>query len=136
MIIGFTGTRRGMTAQQTTSVYNFLEKFDSFIGLHGDCIGADKDFHGICQNLNMVIHSRPCILTSQRAFTNAIIIAESEKPLDRNKKIVDDSTLMLACPGEFEEVLRSGTWSTIRYAKKNKREIYIVFPDGTSEFFK
>jgi len=36
-----------------------------------------------------------------------------QPPLERNHHIVDASTEMIACPQEFSEVRRSGTWATI-----------------------
>ena len=48
--------------------------------------------------------------------------------LERNKHIVDNVSLMIACPKEFRNTLRSGTWATIRYAWHTKREITIIPP--------
>jgi hypothetical protein len=53
-----------------------------------------------------------------------------EPPLDRNKKIVFDSDEMIAAPSG-PEVLRSGTWSTVRYARKTRKKITVIYPDGS-----
>ena len=52
MIIGFTGTRSGMSAVQTTKFWFELGKImgtkglkEPFVFIHGGCIGADIDFH-------------------------------------------------------------------------------------------
>lgn len=47
-------------------------------------------------------------------------------PLDRNHWMADISTEVYAFPRTAKEILRSGTWSTIRYAKKigNKVTMY------------
>ena len=29
------------------------------------------------------------------------------------------------------EILRSGTWATIRYARKKSKKVMLIFPDGT-----
>lgn len=51
MIIGFTGTREGMTAAQRTKVAALLQTFQRDSGItryiHGGCMGADYDFHKI-----------------------------------------------------------------------------------------
>ncbi len=39
--------------------------------------------------------------------------------------------LMVAAPKSFAEELRSGTWATVRYARKQKKPVVIVFPDGS-----
>jgi len=45
---------------------------------------------------------------------------------------VDETEWLWAIPGEFKEVLRSGTWSTIRYARKKGKKVLIIWPDGSS----
>lgn len=48
--------------------------------------------------------------------------------LTRNKHIVDSVPLILACPKEHKMSIRSGTWSTIRYAWKLKKDVIIIPP--------
>ncbi|HEY8864588.1 MAG TPA: hypothetical protein VIO37_10510 [Candidatus Dormibacteraeota bacterium] len=36
--------------------------------------------------------------------------------LERDRDIVADVELLIACPGEFHEINRSGTWYTVRRA--------------------
>ena len=58
-----------------------------------------------------------------------------EKPyLDRNKDIVDETNILMACPNKAEEVQRSGTWSTVRYARKVGKAVLIVYPSGKMFF--
>jgi hypothetical protein len=52
-------------------------------------------------------------------------------PLDRNKMMVDDCEALIATPRLMVEELRSGTWSTIRYARKCRKPVHIVWPDGS-----
>jgi hypothetical protein len=52
--------------------------------------------------------------------------------LKRNKNIVDYTDLLVACPNGFEEVIRSGTWATWRYAVKQEKLWIIIWPDGTN----
>jgi hypothetical protein len=52
-------------------------------------------------------------------------------PLVRNEVIERETGLLLAAPGEVIEQHRSGTWSTVRFARKMGRAIWIVRPDGT-----
>jgi predicted Rossmann fold nucleotide-binding protein DprA/Smf involved in DNA uptake len=49
-------------------------------------------------------------------------------PLVRNKVIVNISDVILATPFEDKEVMRSGTWSTIRYARKVGKTPIIILP--------
>ena len=50
--------------------------------------------------------------------------------LVRNHDIVDVCDVLVATPGQKEEQIRSGTWATIRYARKIRKQIIIVYPDG------
>ncbi len=81
--------------------------------------------------MGIEILKRPSVLLDKRAHTKeGICIAEPEKPLDRNKKLVDDGEILVATPAELNEERRSGTWSTIRYARKTDKPIIIIFPNG------
>jgi len=127
---GFTGTRRGMTDHQKWRFGHSIGIIQPVEFHHGDCIGADSDAHDIvrevCPNCKIVIH--PCNLENQRAFKQGDVILEPKPPLERNKTIVEVCDGMIATPGELEEQLRSGTWATIRYARKMMRPMMIMFP--------
>ena len=48
---------------------------------------------------------------------------QPQKPyLERNRNIVDNTTMLVAFPNNNKELLKSGTWSTIRYAKKRNKK--------------
>jgi len=50
--------------------------------------------------------------------------------LARNQDIVDETEVLIAVPAQKKEIVRSGTWATIRRARKAGRLIYFIFPDG------
>jgi len=54
--------------------------------------------------------------------------------LARNHFIVAYSEELVAAPKSNKEELRSGTWATIRYARKRKRMVTIIYPDGSLEY--
>lgn len=131
--IGFTGTKNGMTSRQRELIRNKLLnlKFEGFQYVHhGDCIGADAQFHEIALSIgfHVVIHppSNPRLRAHLHdAYTQILPVKEY---LQRNHDIVNASSIMLATPkGDIEEI-RSGTWATVRYARKNKKEIHIFYP--------
>lgn len=129
-MFGFTGTRKGMSAEQKRVVDRMLEGVE--VGIHGDCIGADADFHEIAMKRDLTVHLLPCTLSQQRAYCSGHSVAQPRPPLERNRAIVDSSEVVIACPKGAEES-RSGTWATIRYAKKVGKSLYIVWPDGTHD---
>ena len=130
-VSGFTGTRKGMTGKQRES-FRALSVQLGFSKLHhGDCVGGDENAHKIVRKITgvkIIIH--PPTYQKYRAFCRGDVILNQRPYLDRNKDIVDHSDFLIATPGEFKERLRSGTWSTVRYARKKNKPIYIILPNG------
>lgn len=130
MIVGFTGTQRGMTEPQWATFWRLLCERAPGVFHEGDCIGADAQAARGARVAGFYIVGHPPINSSKRAFFQADALREPLPYLDRNKRIVNESEEMIATPGEFEEQLRSGTWSTVRYARRVKRPVWVILPDG------
>lgn len=123
MKVGFTGTREGMSLNQIAHFIPLvadvtingmtLEEFH-----HGMCIGADEQAEEFIRRCfpSVRIVGHPPI---QRRYISAKSKPDRTLPpreyIARNHKIVDSVDLLIGCPRGPEE-LRSGTWSTIRYA--------------------
>lgn len=135
--VGFTGTRNGMTEEQRVRVRLLLRNLDPDFGLHGDCVGADNDFDELCLELGIPRHIRPCTFEKMRANCDrkrnpAEQIAEPAPPMARNRAIVADCTLLVACPPNDRRIKKgAGTWATVGFAEKAKRLHYVVLPDGS-----
>jgi hypothetical protein len=131
MKIGFTGTRSGMTLRQRITLNEMI--LPNFTGEfhHGDCNGADREAHTVASRRGFRIVTHPPTNDKLRAFCVANEVRDPLPYIERNQVIVDETELLIACPGGADEELRSGTWATIRYARKLKRPTVIVFPDGT-----
>lgn len=133
---GFTGTQAGMTRPQDMAVHGLVLELSVTDIHHGDCIGADDQMDQIACELGLTIYVHAPINPAKRAWCKTRPLAErwaaSLKPyLERNKEIVDSVKAMIAAPKEFEESLRSGTWATVRYARRVGRPVWLVWPDGT-----
>ena len=131
--IGLTGSRVGLTTTQERALETYILglEFDEAIIHHGDCIGADVEAASIIRNLNKfkkvttVLH--PPDVSIYRAWDDADY-SEPPKPyLDRNKDIVLSCDILLAFP-DGPPILRSGTWSTVRYAYKVEKVVMIFNP--------
>jgi len=132
MIIGFTGTRKGMTEKQKRRLRILLEVSRSAAASlnvfhHGDCIGADAEAHDIAVDMKYDVVVHPPKNPRYRAFKRGIRTLRVQDYLDRNKNIVDSCEYLIAAPSGPEQ-RRSGTWSTVRYAVKRKRLMIIVKP--------
>lgn len=130
--IGFTGTQKGMTPNQLSVVRFYLDPEKYLWFHHGDCIGADAQAHQAARRKGLKVYLHPPDNSSKRAFCYFDKQDDLYPYIDRNKNIVLCSDLMLAAPGEMAEQLRSGTWATIRYARRTKTPLIIVYPDGSS----
>lgn len=132
LLVGFTGTRRGLTEQQRAAVQDCLSRFQWLH--HGDCLGADWEAHNIATALGLQVHVHPPRDPVQRAFCSANAWSKPKDYIERNHDIVDATRELIATPAEMQEQLRSGTWATIRYARKQGRLVTIIYPDGSLEF--
>ena len=122
MKIGMTGNRDGITKEAIITFENFLKKSKIDEAHHGDCVGADKMFHDVLHNKKIKIIIHPPNDNKLRSFCKSEFILPSKPYLDRNKDIVNDTNILIAFPSSEIELLRSGTWSTIRYARKIKKK--------------
>ncbi len=139
MKLGFTGTRDQWTSAQENAFERELDRIaesDLVFGLeefhHGDCWGSDARASNYVWReytaCNVVIHppANPCL----RAFCESDLIREPKPYLVRNLNILREVEHLLATVAG-DEVLRSGTWSTIRKAKKLGMPVSIVWPNGS-----
>jgi hypothetical protein len=131
VIIGFTGTQAGMTPKQRFEVRGLLTAMRPDEVHHGDCVGADATFHDEAIELQVPVVIHPPTNDSKRAWCKGALRVETAKPyLERNKDIVTASTVLIATPKEMSEQLRSGTWSTIRYANNRGTKTIVIMPNG------
>lgn len=126
MRIGFTGTRYGMSTRQKLELRKKLAGATEFH--HGDCVGADAEADEIARDLDVGVVIHPPEDPKQRAFCRqpGDLILRPKPYLDRNKDIVNSVDLLIAAPRTMEEEVRSGTWSTIRYARRINKQLVIL----------
>lgn len=132
--IGFTGTRdlQLISDERKKGIINFfIDLLDKHVDrditiIHGGARGVDTYIHDIAlvHDLNVEIYPAH---NSPLANEEKYVMALPKNPLSRNKDIVDNSDLIVAVPIDPEnEELRSGTWATVRYARKLNREIIFL----------
>lgn len=141
--IGFTGTRHGMTARQlhyvSWAIEDSLDDADlvsppAFWAHHGDCVGADREFHDLVRErfacVGALVHVHPGPDGEHRANCDGDIVSPVLPHMRRNRVIVELCPVMIAAPYEDVEQDRGGTWATIRMARRAKRKLYVVARDG------
>lgn len=141
MIIGFTGTSQGMNAVQSAALAALLDQLRPVTIMHGDCIGADAEFHDFARRRGAKGY---IILPGMDGFgrspkrarcvipDDCLGLVEAPQPyLRRNRVIAETAQFLIAVPKERDEQFRgSGTWSTIRYARSARTPHWILYPDG------
>lgn len=128
MKVGFTGTQVGMSKSQKDSLFEILNHFNVTEFHHGDCIGADSEADAIARALGSSIVIHPPLDPKKRAFCAkpGDIVRQPQPYLDRNHNIVEAIDFLVAAPRTDEEELRSGTWATIRYARKVGKRVEVL----------
>lgn len=132
-VIAFTGTRRELPQPQRDALREELERRRA-VGfhtlLHGDCVGADAAAHELATELTLAVHIFPPDKPGMRALCQGAAHTHEPRPyLVRNRLMVDRAEILIACPFGGE-ILRSGVWATVRYARKKNLPILCVAPDG------
>lgn len=129
--MGFTGTRNGMTDKQKKELKKLIMGKDVREFHHGMCIGSDEQAHSVVfsQKPKVKIVGHPPKATSTMAALPCSKVLAADTYSKRNKSIVDSADYLIATP-DAKERAGSGTWKTIRYARKKGKRIYIIHKNG------
>lgn len=139
MIATFTGTRQGWTGAQfkgVRRVFHILKDQGCRTLLHGVCVGSDESADALAiDEFQFITVGYPGVngqgQSPWRSHGCRCAMMPEEEYQIRDHKMVDRSEAVVATPkGMFEETRGSGTWLTIRYAKKQGKRLYIVYPTG------
>lgn len=138
MKVGFTGTRKGMSTSQLNQLRCVLYGLKQIVEFHhGGAEGADKQadaFVSFGDTIPIVLHPCPGVVgektlgRNRRATYNGHDVEwrEALPPLTRNQNIVHEVDLLIAAPEADMETVRSGTWATVRYARRKRIPIVML----------
>lgn len=133
MIIGITGTRsldqmmRKDHRLRLLRHYLIMNRTTLTELHHGDCVGVDEYAAHAATVTGICTVAHPPIDTKYRAHHKSVHIIAPREYLERNHDIVDACDFLLALPKDPDkEVVRSGTWATIRYARSINKETFIL----------
>ncbi len=143
MRIGFTGTRQDTTTDQHHALCELVKRLHAANPImewrHGACVGADCESVDVAwqwaSGAKRIAHPPTNrSMVSRAALDLSNVILDPLPYLERNTAIVealvDPEDVLIACPKGEEEVRGSGTWFTVRLARRLGRHIYIVWPSG------
>lgn len=131
--VGFTGTRHGMNDTQKKELEKLFNSKEFSEFHHGMCIGSDKQSHDMVvklkDNRDIKIIGHPPKYKGSMAQCDCDLLMKADEYLVRNHHIVDHTDVLIATP-DTKEKIRSGTWSTVRYARKLGKKIYVIHKNG------
>lgn len=134
MVIGFTGSRDGLTKNQCLILMHALVRARTKGAQwlhHGWCIGSDKAAHQLARTLGYLIHGHPPDITKRRAKNIRADVMDTPEPYKvRNQAIVDACTVLIATPRKGSR----GTWDTVNRAKAARKPVLIIHEDGREEW--
>lgn len=132
MKVGFTGSQLGMSQHQKEQFVLKLFELSPTEFHHGDCVGADAEAHDIVREFfpNVQVHVHPPIYSNKRAFRKGDVMYAEDHYIPRDRKIVDSTECLIGTPKSDTEELRSGTWTTIRHARKTGKPHFILKRNG------
>lgn len=142
--LAVTATQAGGTALQLETAAEFLLRHAGTLTEfhHGGCVGGDEDLaylvHRLLPHVQVHLHpgDNPAKYATYAYDTSDWIVYKAKDNLARNRDIVDVTEHLLALPETVGEVLRSGTWATIRYSRdKVHKPRTLIYPDGTEHYF-
>jgi hypothetical protein len=132
MHLGITGTRKGLTEKQFNIIKKLIKQDGNLLTHfhHGDCMGVDVQVAMLFEEYQpeVWIISHPSNGPT-RAHGPCDEVMRPKDYLVRDQDNVNASDYFWAAPDGIERV-RSGTWATVRMARKKGIPIVIVMPDG------
>lgn len=134
MIIGVTATRHGITNNQLHVVGSlFRDPRHALETLHhGMCVGGDTQIHDLVRAKfpGVLIEGHPPVDRKHYEHREVDKLWPPQTYRTRNEMIVDNSELLIVVPRYNSQELRSGTWMTFRYSFQQRKNSFIVWPNG------
>jgi hypothetical protein len=138
-IVGVTGTQKGMTYEQELQLEVLLTKVHSLYSdrelwlAHGDCVGVDVEAHELAKQIGYRVCLHPPTNDKLRAYARVEpgdVVCRPQLYSICNHDIVRSCDYLIGVPRTNNEVVRSGTWATVRFARKLKKPYTIIHPNG------
>lgn len=127
MILGFTGTRKGLSNKQKDQLLVILSALKDRVNElhHGGAHGADRQAMRLARQLRYDIHWHPCADIATDLYADDVW-HDTFPPLVRNRHIAELCEVLIAGPFTDQEELRSGTWATVRYARQAGKPVVML----------
>lgn len=119
--LGFTGRASEMTVCQSQALLTTLAGYNpaEWVCLHNNGEGADQVFAKVAAELGFTVEMTP----------------DDLRPMPRNRHLVAQVDALVAVTPTIEPVKKgSGTWETVKYARKAGKPVTILAPNDELDF--
>lgn len=126
-------SRFDITKKQLEAFREFLTTFNkekNTIILGGDDADYDIYLALLGSGFKVKIYPHSGNAKELDKYNGAEIVSHSLPLRDRNKKMIDDCSILIGIPQTFNEFEDSPAWKTIRYAMSTDKETYVISPNG------
>ena len=128
-------SRFEITPKQLNSFRSLLTTFNkdthSFV-LGGDEADYDVFLALLAQGFDVEVYPHAGNAKDIDKYSGAKVVNSALPLRERNKKMVDECTILIGVPQIFNEFEDSPAWKTIRYAISAEKEVYVISPNGYS----
>ena len=126
-------SRFDITKKQLEGFRSLLQTFnkeENHFVIGGDTADYDVFLSLLGQGFKVEVHPHSGNNGEISKFNGADVVVNSLPLRDRNKRMIDDSGIVIGIPQIFNEYEDSPAWKTIRYAIQNEKEVYVISPNG------
>jgi hypothetical protein len=121
-----------MSESQKTALSKLLGIMGPDVFYHDDTVGSAEQAHVIALlDHKITVVTYPPDNPDLRAYLGGVTYTAPTAPyMDQNHNMVDVANALIITPSEFVQKPRSACWATYRYAKREKKALYVIYPDG------
>lgn len=131
--VGITASREGLSAQQCDALTKILHRlrceFGALLFHHGCCRGGDEIGARLAREAGYFVVGHPPESNKLRSWVKCDYLMDPLPYLDRDTRIVEWSDFVIGLP-QIPECSRSGTWYTIREARRLQRRLVVINTAG------
>jgi hypothetical protein len=132
-MIGFAGTLKQPTQRQADQLCKalFYHREAHSVMHNGGCTGSEEYALRYWLACKGAVWLHPPMQTTHRAAVPYGIANPPATYLRRYMQIVLATDVMIICPSQQREVVRSSTWAALRYAQDADKAFFLILPCGT-----
>jgi hypothetical protein len=143
MRLGFIGTTKGLNKAQKATLAKLLSKLGPEEIHLGDHSGDDAEFEPIARIFPSRLIFHPHRVDKDHPYQSRAMLAKGSEEsvavvgrLEALRDIVDVAETMIFTPTEREPKSHDECWAAIYYARRRRKQIWYVFPDGQAKLHK